>query len=345
MKDRKSRSDIQSANGCHPPARGMGSPRLGSLRRYPQPRFHNISPEEAIAELAGCKQIVLYPSGCRERLCFAAMPYDGVVTNSMFPGKIHHRHYRNVFGLSLDNRELIGRMQAAGIQAEVLVLMRDGCEEGGNYECALRESFMARVLPVMKREFIYLHDNHGPEALDMPIETESIPIPDGLLPLISHSGPVYPPSALRVVQTPSQVSGRTPNNLLVRVIRDTIWRDVYQLDLLQRPRGGRPNPAMLPYLYHGLDTGSRVPAILHYCSNANGLEGILTYANDHQLARVGIIPDGLGVRARIWEFLCQWNAEYPRELNIYHLNRDDWGPLRAVLASNGAQREELSSRV
>src|SRR6266850_5751974 len=126
-------------------------------------------------------KVVFYPSSCRYSDDFQALPYDAVVLNSKGirrPGK-----YGKVYCLNLDNNEALGLFAAKGIRLSAMVIIRDGCSEGGNYECIASASFFGRLMPVMQDDFSYFTD-HGPIPRHTPVRFSEVAAPTYLKTLV-----------------------------------------------------------------------------------------------------------------------------------------------------------------
>src|SRR6267378_3559367 len=96
-------------------------------------------------------KVIFYPSSCSYSEDFQTLPYDAVILNS---NGIHRSgKFGKVYCLNLDNNEALGIFAAKGIRLAALVIIRDGCSEGGNYECIASASFFGRLMPVMQDDF------------------------------------------------------------------------------------------------------------------------------------------------------------------------------------------------
>ena len=58
-----------------------------------------------------------------------------------------------------DNNDVLRRIVRAGHQLGLFVGIRDGCSEGGNYECVHNNPFLSRVLEASADEFSYFSDH------------------------------------------------------------------------------------------------------------------------------------------------------------------------------------------
>ena len=74
-------------------------------------------------------RVIFYPPSCSYSDEFQSVPYDAVILNS---NEMRCRELKGkVYCLDYDNNELLGLFFAKGIQLSAIVIIRDGCVEGG----------------------------------------------------------------------------------------------------------------------------------------------------------------------------------------------------------------------
>jgi hypothetical protein len=129
-------------------------------------------------------RVIFYPSSCGYSHEFQAVPYDAVILNS----NANRRRERigKVYCLNYDNNELLGLFLAKGIRLSAIVIIRDGCVEGGNYECATGDGFFGRLMPVVADQLDYFRD-HEPRPIDVPARFVEFEAPDYLEPFTKNS--------------------------------------------------------------------------------------------------------------------------------------------------------------
>ena len=176
-------------------------------------------------------RVIFYPSSCEYSDDFQAVPFDTLVLNS----KAFRRSEKigKVYCLNFDNNELLGLFAAKGIRLSAMIVIRDGCAEGGNYECVATDNFFERLMPVMADRFAYFYDHgpdkeadngndHGRPSTDVPAEFVEFETPAYLESFIRHSEPLGAVRAFRVTPSPVVERDFILGQIRVRIIRDSI---------------------------------------------------------------------------------------------------------------------------
>ena len=234
-------------------------------------------------------RVIFYPSSCQYSEDFQTLPYDAVNLNSngnRQPGK-----YGKVYCLNLDNNKLLGLFAARDIRLSAMVIIRDGCVEGGNYECVASDSFFGRLMPVMREEFNYFTD-HNRFPRRTPASFCEVESPIYLKPFVTNSCPLDRMRSFRVTARPLVECDFVLGRIRVTVVRDTIWGAVEQSDYMVINIDSRR--MAVPYFVKGrlgeeVDTDTR----LHFVSRSTPVTSIQDYlrlADKRKLARLSFMP-------------------------------------------------------
>ena len=82
------------------------------------------------------------------------------------PRYLHFRSEgKTVWVFREDNRQALARIAEAGLKIHHFVGIRDGCMEGGNYECVNERPFLSHLLPLAAADMQYTTDHVGPLQL------------------------------------------------------------------------------------------------------------------------------------------------------------------------------------
>ena len=269
--------------------------------------------------------VIFYPSSCGYSWDFQAVPFDVVILNSR---AVRQGGKGKVYCLNLDNNELLGLFAAKGIRLSAMVVIRDGCQEGGNYECIATDNFFGRLMPVMADRFDYFYD-HGPDngrpSTDVPAEFAEFEFPDYLEPFKKHSDPLGDVRAFHVTPSPVLEADFLLGQIRVRIIRDSIWRSVGETDLIIVKEGR--NPAISNYR-KGLRSNQRFEFVRQ--SPLTSFQHLLDKAADQKLSRLSFMPIANGRYKKIAMTIQNWKKEFPREIDFYHLNARDFRRLRSI---------------
>lgn len=267
-------------------------------------------------------RVLFYPSACGYSHEFQKVPHDVVILNSNSFRTMKRRG--KVCCLNYDNNALLGLLNAKRIQLSAILIIRDGCEEGGNYECAAKEGFFGRLLPVVADTFDY-HRDHGPFPLDVPAQFEEYKTPDYLEAFIRKSAPLGEIRSFRVTASPNIERDLILGRVRVVVIRDSIWRDYDQSNLIVVKRLGSARWAIPNYLA-GLSPNADSSAKVEFVSSSRtkSIQAFLQLAEERKSSRLSLIPIAGGRYEAIGREIEGWAGDYPEEIFLYHLNRDDF---------------------
>lgn len=234
-----------------------------------------------------------------------------------------------VLCLNLDNNELLGLFAARGIRLSALVIIRDGCAEGGNYECAARVSFFSRVMPLMTDEFAYFTDHGYPPRRAPAVFTETA-VPIHIGPFVFSSAPLAPMRAFRVTAPEPERRDFTLGRIQVTVARESIWGAVDRSDYMVVT--GSPG---IPRYIRGR-FGNPVPDfnvdVVDRNMSVTSIEKYLRMCNERKLSRISFMPLANGAYEGILREIEEWTGEFPRQISFYHLHAEDYWRIRSVRA-------------
>jgi hypothetical protein len=265
---------------------------------------------------------ILYPSSCLSYKEFQELPYDSVILNSrLFSRK---KRIGKVYCLDYDNNELLGILHSRGINLSAMVIIRDGCVEGGNYECIAREGFISRTMPVMSTQFDLFSD-HGIFPLDIPANFIECDTPGYLGPFIIKSNPLGKLRSFHIITYSIVEKDIVLGRIRLRVIWDSIWRYFDQSDLLVvRTKGSTrySNPNYLLGRMPGVNPKDKFEFV-DVC-RMKSIKHILKKAEVRKLSRIAFMPTADGSYKRIINEIRAWEGDFPKEISFFHLNVNDY---------------------
>jgi hypothetical protein len=271
-------------------------------------------------------KVIFYPSSCNYHDKFQDTPYDVVILNSRSIRQ--QRRINKVYCLNYDNNELLGLFLAKGITISSLIIIRDGCKEGGNYECIAKDGFFGRLMPVMAEKLDYFCD-HASFSIDVPARFEEFQRPAYLEPFIRFSYPLQDVKAFHVttrIDEKSFMLGR----IRLKIIQDSIWRGLNQSDLTVVKITGSSQWAIRYYL-KGLMPDEDLSKRFEFVTEPRmtSIEHLLKRADANKLRRLSFMPMG-GRYRRIINEIESWGGDYPQEISFYHLNANDFQQLKSL---------------
>lgn len=271
--------------------------------------------------------VLYYPSSCQYAEEFQDLPFDAVILNSHEMRKPGRRD--KVYCLDFDNNALLGMLCARNIRVSALVIIRDGCEEGGNYECITRAGFFGRLVPVVTEPFVYSYDHKKCSTHNVPAHFEAIDDPAYVSTLRRKSDPFDGSHSFRVTTSAAVERDIVLGQVRVQVIRDSIWRGIEHSDFVVA-RHFQAGPIAVEQYLEGRFPNSDWHERIEYVDRAGNrrIRHYLELANERRLSRLLLMPIARGQYQAIVDEIQRWDKEYPQEVIFYHLHSDDYRSIR-----------------
>lgn len=274
---------------------------------------------------------ILYPSSCKYSDDFQDVPFDNVILCSgCHP--VSKKDGR-VYSLKCDNNALLGEFIRREIKLDTLVVINDGCNEGGNYECAARDGYLGRFLAAAKNSFTFI-TNHLSRKPRIPVGFKTIPIPDYLDVFLSSSDPVDRETLKCWQGTLINDSGiiRTIGNITVRIVRDTIWNHFRDYKLVYLPKyngtvNDRPNRSMDYFNPWGDSEDCR-----RFLDNppVKSILPCLEEAYRLKVDRIAFTPFAKGNYSKAIDEIRSWPHCFPKEIAFFHLHKNDFNSIKCA---------------
>jgi hypothetical protein len=297
-------------------------------------------------EIQKDSSILLYQSSCKYHDSFQSIQSDIILLSSNeFPT---NTKIGKVYCIKCDNNLLLKILFENNIKIETAVFIRDGCVEGGNYECTNRATYFGRLLPILREKCFVLTD-HGTNDgfFDVPVEAIHRDRPKSYRFLVGHSDPISRPTFWEVKRCGKRPRTLDFGNIRLQLVHDSIFNYIETLDLAvffshkpsgfghyfeldmsndafwrEEIRGSSPADVFAEYQFKG------EPRYIQISRNrSQTLERALNFAFDHKLERIGLIPFGWGRYERTYSELQRYSRKYPRDVVLFHLNKSDYSDL------------------
>jgi hypothetical protein len=185
-------------------------------------------------------------------------------------------------------------------------------------------------MPVVADTFELFRD-HGPRRLDVPAHFQEFETPPYLKPFIEKSDPLGPIKSFHVKPFSRIERDILLGRIRVAVVWDSIWRGLDQSDLVVVKRIGSTRRAIPNYL-RGLLPNADLTERFEFVttSRVTSIQHLLQKAEDRKLSRLALIPLGGGRYRRTADEIQCWSGDYPEEVCLYHLNRNDFEYFKAL---------------
>jgi hypothetical protein len=236
------------------------------------------------------------------------------------------RSYRKGKAICLkeDNNFVIGHLRGRGIQLDALCVIRDGCIDGGNYECILCGASLGRLLPLFKHGSVINKDHNGLSGR-FPWMLKRIVIRDYHKKFAENSDPVSTLSSFELHEYPKVIRSTRVGNLELVVSHQSIWENLRSYDLLFLA----PFPGRLEGYHHFLDglasaNIETLNIIVHSVRPVLSIAALLDQAEERECERICLGPIADGNYGQILEEISRHQGKYLREIKFCHLDADDF---------------------
>ncbi|MEI6745632.1 MAG: hypothetical protein WCL34_06700 [Methylococcaceae bacterium] len=279
--------------------------------------------DELLSSISKSETTVLYPSSCQYHDDFQTLEFDNVILCS--------NEFREstkigkVFCLKVDNNRLLGTLQRLGIKLNALVIINDGCSEGGNYECCGEMPFLYKLMPLFADEFLYFasHGLFAHEQINQNfanvVSLEPIESTDFVKTFQKHSSPDKENITgwkMKRLTNPPTVS--TFKNVELITHHESIWTsDFSQFDLTflennddSSQISGR-NEAIRNYFI-----GLAAPTLK--TQDCETFTTLLEMANEQKLECVAYVSYLSEYHNEICFLSRTWKGEFPKEIHLFH---------------------------
>ena len=274
---------------------------------------------------------VLYPSACKYHDDFQNLEFDNVILCST--------HFEQstvigkVFCIKMNESELLGKLCKMGVKLNAVINLHNRPYE----EDCRQMAFFNKMMPLFADDILYFstRDFFTQESLDAPVTLEPVALPGFVKLFQKHSNALEETITgwgIKKINTPP-TSLTFPHVELV-LYRDSIWGKVDQFDMTFMKRPTNPHDS-------GEGYNDRWNAIRNYLKGFGVSERKLKYFDRKQeypqsilplleeaatkkLKSVACIPFSGGGYEIIHEQLKNWTGEFPKEIHVFHLHKDDF---------------------
>jgi hypothetical protein len=285
------------------------------------------------------KSLVYFASGTIINKDFLDLNYDNIfLIDYDFRGNSYYGD--KIFCLKLDCIEAISLLKKLRITINCFVGLNEGLSEGGGHYPINSDCFLGYSFPLFSDTLIHIGCKdyyYGKEFshlwrhfLDLPyLEKHNLKLgdPEYISPLMfSQWGERASVTLLKKKSTKEHKF--TFNGQVVTLRHKSIWEDIEQLDAIyvrydnsyQKERIEAIEKKAYPVKYNGLYT----PNYKTY-----SFAEVIDMCNSLKFNKIGIVPTG-GNNLKMIEEIKLKKSDYPNEIILYHLNKDDFSMLYKI---------------
>jgi hypothetical protein len=237
----------------------------------------------------------------------------------------------NVTCIGMDCLESIQYLKRNGIQIDYFVSLNEGLYEGGGRYALNSDMFLGYVMTLFKPRYIHIMNKnyyHGiyHVTMDVPYIIEELEEDDPryLNPCL-FSKDSYHQGVAKVFQMTKQITKDVKleinSSITVKIIHDSIWNYYEEIDAL-----------VISFSQQGQeDFFDRIPKVLNM--NRMHIDEIFSYCKNRKIKRIGFTPWGKGNYIDFLSKLKMEVGEYPQEIFLFHLNRNDYKGIKEYKVS------------
>ncbi len=286
--------------------------------------------ESLAARLTPESKVLLYLSSGGYLPEFQDLPFDWVVAadgrhpDNQFEGK--------VLRLSIDNNAVLRLLLSHNIQVDCVLAVNDGCQEGGNYECAYQGSALGRLSPILKDDSLWITDHRIPYQR-WGFSTWKAVIPDGfplLLMRYRHRGI----KTFRLRRNPRSTVEFSSGATRIRIVHDSACNHLPNLDTMLVPEHLTRSEGFGCFFHPIMVSAARSSAPLQeppspeiIVMSSPPVRSILQVVKDQGargMKRLGVLPAFGRFSRAVVEELVESDLGSVESIDFFHLDRSDF---------------------
>ncbi|MBN2863714.1 MAG: hypothetical protein JXN62_11155 [Bacteroidales bacterium] len=249
----------------------------------------------------------------------------------------NRRHYaKNIFSegkitcVGMDCLDSIAFLKEDKVKIDYFVSLNEGLFEGGGRYAINSDMFLGFAMPLFRDRYIHImnknyYHNLYHVTMDLPYDIEEINVYDSkyLSPFIFskddyHEGnaKVFQMCRLEIKKTEININP----HIKLQIIHDSIWNYYQDLESI-----------VISFSDQGQkDFFDRMPKVLNL--NRINLDEIFAYSEKNRIRKLGFTPFGRGYYKFFLKKLKELKNNYPKEIFMYHLNKNDYREIKEYAA-------------
>ena len=290
-------------------------------------------------------RVAFYPSSGThvEAFDFSKLPLDFVICCDYDVGE---KQLGKIITFKGDNNLCLRILIESGIKLDAIFAVQDGAIDGGNHEYVNSVGFLGRALLAVNNTFVlvsnisnYFAFERGPIKL---IPFDGIEIyRQAIYSTYDTHVDHYEIRHFEKMDCASHII-QIGQHKTIQLFRKSIWQDQNELDALfkgLKDRGTGERREALAGYWPSEYMEDKLFDIFEFTPEGSILP-LLEFANRKGFAKIGLVPFAAGpyrnrgynriVRNGYQQFVedfRNWGHEYPKQINLYHFDKDDFGEL------------------
>lgn len=275
------------------------------------------------------RTLVYFASGCdrpeyQELDFYRIILIDNCFKNRrMYPKSIFNKG--KVTCIGSDCLESVEYLKNENIKIDCFVSLNEGLYEGGGSYAINSDFFLGYIMPLLKDNYIHImnreyYHNMYNVSMDLPFEMKEISENEKhyISPFTFskdnyHNGHAKVYKMTRIFNT--QNFSFNPR-LKFSINHDSIWNHYENLDLIA-----------ISFLQQGQGTYfDKLPKTINL--NSSSIDEVFLHCKLNKIEKVGFTPWGNGYYGSFINRLKDFKDDYPKEIYLFHLNKDDYKEIK-----------------
>jgi len=235
--------------------------------------------------------------------------------------------------IGMDCLQSIDFLKSESVEIDYFVSLNEGLYEGGGSYAINSDLFLGYAMPLFKEQYIHImnknyYQNRFNVSMDLPYSIEEIKEDDSryLSPFIlskhnyhKEHAKVFQMKKLSILKTEININ----SHLKLQIIHDSIWNYYQELDAL-----------MISFSDQGQGYFfDKIPKVTNlYKMN---FDDIFEFCLKNRINRLGLTPFGRGNYYGFLKKLEDLKNEYPKEISLFHLNKNDYKEIKEYAGNKG----------
>lgn len=281
------------------------------------------------------KTLVYFASG-PNRTEYQQLDFDRIIlVDNCF--KNRRRYPKSIFNkgkvtcIGMDCLESIEYLKKANITIDCFVSLNEGLYEGGGSYAINSDFFLGYIMPLLKDNYVHImnreyYHNMYNVSMDLPFEIKEISEneKDYISPFTFskddyHKGHAKVYKMTRIFKTQNFSFN---SRLKFSISHDSIWNYYEKLDLI-----------VISFTQQGQGTYfDKLPKIINL--NSNSIDGVFEHCKTNMIEKIGFTPWGNGYYGSFIRRLKDFEEDFPKEIFLFHLNKDDYKEIKEYAGNN-----------
>ncbi|MBU1107512.1 MAG: hypothetical protein KKB51_12650 [Candidatus Riflebacteria bacterium] len=224
---------------------------------------------------------------------------------------------------NIDNNALLGVFKQLNIAITDIVIIRDGCCEGGNYECCASNTFLGKIVGIQNSPFNAYSCHCFSDNFNLPAEIETVEPPEYVQMLRSFSDPIDEQKGIKISARTYNKKEFQVGQIKVGLLQESICRRLENYDVVLLPS----SRALLKSLHRFVEGQGLAHQELFYPIGNDpdaSFAGFLEAAQSQEWQKIAALPFGKRRYKGVLSAIEDHKGSNLQKIDFYHLHNSDY---------------------